>query len=130
MVVSLTANRGSYRPGAQPQFTVYLVSVGHHDCSVNVGPGYLTVVIKAGGSRRIWDSADCARPKSRFVQLSQGVPEVRHFSWNRKGSSPGCQLATASARPGTYTATAVARAAHLASRDTVFVLAGRRTAMP
>ncbi|MBO0776562.1 MAG: hypothetical protein J2P34_09620 [Actinobacteria bacterium] len=130
VVVSLTSDRGSYRRGVNPHFTVYLVSVGDHDCSVNVGPGHLSVVIKSGGNHRIWDSADCARAKSHFVQLSRGVPQVRHFSWNRKGSSPGCQLATASAHSGTYTATAVVPAAHLASRDRVFVLRGRGTAMP
>lgn len=131
VVLSLAASRGTYGPRAQPMFDVYVVSVGSGDCSVNVGSGYLALVIKAGGTSRVWDSADCAQPaRARFVQLSRGVPEVIHFTWDRRSSAPGCRGARTPVRAGTYTATAVVSAAHLASHDTVFVLAAPGMGMP
>ncbi len=131
VVLSLTTSRGSYGPGAQPEFDVYVVSLATRDCSVNLSPAALSVVIKAGGTRRFWDSADCARgPGVGFAQLTRGVPYVLHFLWGRRGSSPGCRQAGPAAQLGTYTATVVLPAAHLASQGTVFVLAGNGTGMP
>lgn len=130
LVLSLAASQGGYGPAAQPQFEVFVVSVGARDCSVNVGPAALSVVVKQGGTRRIWDSAGCARGGARFVQLSRGVPRVLHFRWDRRGSPPGCGQAGPPARLGTYTATAVAPAARLASQATVFVLTGPGVGMP
>jgi hypothetical protein len=130
-VLSVSASQGSYGPGSLPQFDVYVVSVSAGECSVNTGPGYLELVIRAGGTSPVWQSAGCApRPGSRFVQLSRGVPQVLRFTWDRKAPAPGCQPSRAAARPGTYTATAVAPAEHLSSQGTVFVLSAPGVGMP
>jgi len=131
VVLSLVSDQGSYGPRQHPQFDVYVVSVARQDCSFNVGPGHLSVVIKSGGVTPIWSSADCVRgPGSAFVPLSMGVPSVLHFSWNRKASSPGCRAARAAVRPGTYTATATATGDRLASPGMVFILNGPGLAQP
>lgn len=131
VVLSVAASHGSYGPGSEPQFQVYVVSLNARACSVDVGGRYLTLVIKAGGTRRVWGSADCAsHAGAQFVQLAQGVPQVLHFSWDRKDSAPGCHQAGTQARPGTYTATAVAPTLGLTSRGTIFVLSGPGVGMP
>lgn len=131
VVLSLVSNQGSYGPRAHPQFDVYVVSIARRDCSFNVGPGYLSVVIKSGGITRIWSSADCVKgPASDVVALSTGVPSVLHFSWNRKASSPGCGASGAAVRPGTYTATVTAPRDRLASQGMVFILNGPGVAQP
>ncbi len=131
VVLSLVPGQGSYGPREDPQFDVYVVSVARRDCSFNVGPRSLSVVIKSGGITRIWSSADCVRgPGSDFVPLSTGVPSVLHFSWDRKASSPGCRPARAAVRPGTYTATVTAPGDRLASPGMVFILSGPGIAVP
>jgi hypothetical protein len=131
VVLSLVPGKGSYGLREHPQFDVYVVSVGRPECSFNVGPRYLSVVIKSGGITRIWSSADCVKgPGSDFVQLSTGVPSVLHFSWDRNASSPGCRLAGAAVRPGTYTATVTAPGDRLASPGMIFILNGPGIAVP
>lgn len=131
VVLSLVPDQGSYGLGEHPQFDVYVVSVDRRDCSFNVGPRYLSVVIKSGGITRIWGSADCLQGAgSDVVQLSTGVPSVLHFSWNRKASLPGCRPARAAVRPGTYTATVTASRGRVASQGMVFVLNGPGVAVP
>jgi hypothetical protein len=131
VVLSLVPNQGNYGPQAHPQFDVYVVSIARRDCSFNVGPRYLSVVIKSGGITRIWSSANCVTGSgSDFVALSTGVPSVLHFSWNRKASSPGCQASRAAVRPGTYTATVTAPRDRLASQGMVFILNGPGVAEP
>lgn len=131
VVLSLATSQGSYGSVVRPEFDVYVVNVGSQKCSVNVGPAYLYVVVKAGGTRRMWASSDCARASGPdFVQLGRGIPSVLHFSWDRKGSAPGCRLAGTAAQPGTYTAIAVATGPHLASQNTIFVLTGSGVGMP
>jgi hypothetical protein len=131
VVLSLVPDQGSYGPREHPQFDVYVVSLDRRDCSFNVGPRYLSLVIKSGGITRIWSSADCPQgPGSDVVQLSTGVPSVLHFSWNRKASRPGCRPSTAAVRPGTYTATVTASRGRLASQGMVFVLNGPGIAVP
>jgi hypothetical protein len=131
VVLSLVSDQGSYGPREHPQFDVYVVSVARRDCSFNVGSRYLSVVIKSGGTTRIWSSADCVTgPGSDFVPLSMGVPSVLHFSWNRKASSPGCRTAGTAVQPGTYTATVTAPRDHLASPGMVFILNGPGLAEP
>jgi hypothetical protein len=131
VVLSLVTNQGSYGPREHPQFDVYVVSIARRDCSFNVGPRYLSVVVKSGGITRIWSSANCVTGSgSDFVALSTGVPSVLHFSWNRKASSPGCQASRAAVRPGTYTATVTAPRDRLASQGMVFILNGAGVAQP
>jgi hypothetical protein len=131
VVLSLVPGEGSYGPHEHPQFNVYIVSIGKRDCSFNVGPRYLSVVIKSGGISRIWSSADCMKDTgSDFVSLSTGVPSVLHFSWDRKASSPGCRTVPVAVRPGTYTATVTAPGDHLASQGMVFILNGPGVAVP
>ena len=131
VVLSLVPGEGSYGPHVHPQFNVYIVSIGKRDCSFNVGPRYLSVVIKSGGITRIWGSADCMKDTgSDFVPLSTGVPSVLHFSWDRKASSPGCRTIPVAVRPGTYTATVTAPGDHLASQGMVFILNGPGVAVP
>jgi hypothetical protein len=131
VVLSLVSNQGNYGPREHPQFDVYVVSIARRDCSFNVGPRYLSVVIKSGGITRIWSSANCVTGSgSDFVALSTGVPTVLHFSWNRKASSPGCQASRAAVRAGTYTATVTAPRDRLASQGMVFILNGPGVAEP
>jgi hypothetical protein len=131
VVLSLVPDQGSYGSQEHPRFDVYVVSVGRRDCSFNVGPRSLSVVIKSGGITRIWSSADCVQgPGSDVVELTTGVPSVLHFSWDRKASSPGCQPSHAAVRPGTYTATVTASRGRLASQGMVFVLNGPGVAEP
>jgi hypothetical protein len=131
VVLSLVPGEGSYGPHVHPQFNVYVVSIGKRDCSFNVGPRYLSVVIKSGGITRIWSSADCMKDMgSDFVPLSTGVPSVLHFSWDRKASSPGCRTVPVVVRPGTYTATVTAPGDHLASQGMIFILNGPGVAVP
>jgi hypothetical protein len=131
VVLSLVPDQGSYGPREHPQFDVYVVSIARRDCSFNVGPRYLSVVIKSGGITRIWSSANCVTgPGSDFVALSTGVPSVLHFSWNRKASSPACRASRAAVRPGTYTATVTAPRDRLASQGIVFILNGPGVAEP
>ena len=131
LVLSLATSQGSYGQAARPRFDVFVVSVGARDCSVNIAPAALSVVVRRGGTGLVWDSADCARGSgAHFVQLSRGVPRVLHFQWGRRPSSPGCRLGGTPAPLGTYTATAVAPAARLASQGMVFVLAGAGVGMP
>ncbi len=107
------------------------MSVAARDCSADIGPAALSVVVKRGSTARVRNSADCARgPGSRFVQLSRGVPRVLRFQWDRRASAPGRRQGGAPAGLGTYTATAVAPAARLASQGTVFVLTGPGVGMP
>jgi hypothetical protein len=131
VVLSLVPEQESYGPREHPQFDVYVVSIAKRDCSFNVGPRYLSVVIKSGGITRIWSSANCVTGSgSDFVALSTGVPSVLHFSWNRKASSPGCQASHTAVRPGTYTATVAAPRDRLASQGIVFILNGPGVAQP
>jgi hypothetical protein len=131
VVLSLVPDQGSYGPREHPQFDVYVVSIARRDCSFNIGPRYLSVVIKSGGITRIWSSANCVTGSgSDFVALSTGVPSVLHLSWNRKASSPGCQASRAVVRPGTYTATVTAPRDRLASQGMVFILNGPGVAEP
>ncbi len=131
VVLSLVPEQESYAPREHPQFDVYVVSIARRDCSFNVGPRYLSVVIKSGGITRIWSSANCVTGSgSDFVSLSTGVPSVLHFSWNRKASSPGCRASRAAVRPGTYTATVTAPRDRLASQGMVFILNGPGVAEP
>jgi hypothetical protein len=131
VVLSLVPDQESYGPRKHPQFDVYVVSIARRDCSFNVGPRYLSVVIKSGGITRIWSSADCLTGSgSDFVSLSTGVPSVLHFSWNRKASSPGCLPSRAAVRPGMYTATVTVPRDRLASQGMVFILNGPGVAQP
>ena len=61
LVVSLFAARYSYPAYAQPQFQVDAVSTAPGTCTFALGAGHVQLLIKAGGIRRVWDSADCAR---------------------------------------------------------------------
>lgn len=133
VVVSLIPGQGSYGSHALPEFDVDVVSSAPGACAVNVGARYLWLVVRSGGIARVWSSAGCAtHAGSRVVRLADGVPLILHVTWDRKTSSPGCQQARAVARPGTYTATAIAVVSGVRrSSDTkIFVLSGAGIAVP
>src|SRR5262245_18793620 len=44
--------------GRRPTFNVSVVSTQRADCSFNIGPGHLALVIRKGRTR-VWSSADC-----------------------------------------------------------------------
>ncbi|MGP7998270.1 MAG: hypothetical protein ACLPKI_13225 [Streptosporangiaceae bacterium] len=129
VVLSLFTPKYRYQAGQAPRFQVDVVSTAAHPCSFDLGDKHVHLVIKAGGERRVWDSADCVQSSGqRVAQLSRGVPQVLRISWDRKISAPGCQAPGKPASPGTYTATA--RSGLLASQSLIFVLAGPGIAVP
>lgn len=106
VAVILSANGDSYAPGARPKFTMSVVSTSHRRCAFNLGPRYLTLVIRSG-SVRVWGSADCLHGSgTQVAMLKRGVPVQRKLTWNRTLSSPGCKMPHTTAQPGAYTATA------------------------
>lgn len=106
IVLSVSAAQASFGPGEQPGFSLNVVSTQPADCSFNVGPGHLALVIREGPTR-IWSSADCVSGSPNLVAaLRRGIPTVVSIGWDRHTSSPGCSPA----RPvpaGDYTAYAV-----------------------
>lgn len=120
VVVSLLVSRDIYRTPAEPRFTIYVVNAGRRTCTLDVGPRSLRLVVKSGPVHE-WSPADCARGSvSDVIRLARGVPLVKHVSWNRMRSDPGCPLPREAASPGTYTATVTDGAAR--SRTVVFLL--------
>jgi hypothetical protein len=129
VVLSLFTPKYRYLAQQTPRFQVDVVSTAPRPCSFDLGDRNVQLVIKAGGERRVWDSADCVQgPGRRVTKLTRGVPEVLRFSWDRKTSTPGCKLAGKPVQPGTYTATA--RSGALSSQSLIFVLAGPGVAVP
>jgi hypothetical protein len=123
VVISLHESRQSYPQPADPQFTIYVVNAGGRTCSFDVGPRSLRLVVRSGPVHQ-WSPADCAHgATSDMARLPRGVPLVKHVSWNRERSDPGCPAPEASALPGTYTATATDGAQH--SQTQVFLLRQR-----
>jgi len=106
VVISLFASQVSYSAQAWPQFNVDVVSTADRPCTFNVGATRLALVINEGNVR-VWSSADCAEGrKSLVTDLVKGVPTVLPISWDRRISSPGCELASSTVPAGIYTATA------------------------
>jgi len=119
-VISLFTSRGVYQRLGAPRFTADVVNTGHTTCTFDAGDRSLRLVIKSGHVR-VWSPADCARGAATHVlHLQRGVPLVKHISWDRRRSAPGCQRARLAAAPGTYTATLTAGTAR--SKTVVFVL--------
>jgi hypothetical protein len=128
VVISLTAADYSYGARVLPQFEVAIVSTAAQTCTFDVGAKSVRLVIHSGPAR-VWGSADCvAGTGAQITRLARGVPTVLHISWDRKTSVPGCRLARAVARPGTYTVTAYS--GKLSSNTLVFVLRGAGIAEP
>jgi hypothetical protein len=113
VVLTLTASSNSYGAAGRPEFGVDVVSTAPHTCKFNVGTRHVTLLIKSGGVR-VWNSADCAGKSgaSSVAKLKRGVPLQLQMTWNRRLSSPGCQMPQAEARPGAYTVTAFAGDLH------------------
>ena len=106
-MLSLSASQVHFGSGQQPAFSLSVVSTQPANCSFNVGPGHLAVVIKEG-TARIWSSADCVNGTGSLVTaLSRGVPTVVTVDWSRRTSSPGCSGPARAVPSGTYTAYAV-----------------------
>lgn len=104
VVITLRESQQVYPQPADPQFTVYVVNAGRHACTLNAVPRLLRLVIESGPAH-VWSTADCAHAsKPHIIRLAHGVPWVKHFSWNRTRSSPGCPALHETAQPGTYTA--------------------------
>lgn len=129
VVLSLFTTKYRYLAHQAPRFQLDVVSTAARPCTFDVGAKHVQLVIKAGGERRVWDSADCVRSGGQRMQrLTRGVPAVLRISWDRKTSAPGCRLPAQAAQAGTYTATA--RSGPLRSQSLIFVLAGRGIAVP
>jgi hypothetical protein len=129
VVVSLFTPKYRYLAHQAPRFELDVVSTAARPCSFDVGARNVQLVIRAGGERRVWDSADCIRSAGhRMERLTRGVPAVLRVSWDRKTSANGCRLPGQAAQPGTYTATA--RSGPLHSQSLIFVLAGPGVAVP
>ena len=120
VVPSLFVSQQVYQRSIEPQFSVYLVNIGHATCTFDVGARSLRLLIRSG-QVRVWGSADCAhRAPPDVVRLRRGVPFVTYLWWNRRRSTEGCGPAGPKAAPGTYTASVSSGAVH--SHAEVFVL--------
>ncbi len=103
IVLSLSAAQVDFGRGQEPGFSLSVVSTQPADCSFNVGPGHLALVIKEGPAR-VWSSADCVSGTGNLVAaLRRGVPTVVSIGWNRRTSSPGCAGPVREVPAGTYT---------------------------
>jgi hypothetical protein len=90
--------------GARPTFDVSVVSTQRADCSFNIGPGHLGLVIKRG-QVRVWSSTDCVAATGGLAAvLQRGVPTVVTIGWSKKTSSPRCNGHARLVSPGTYQA--------------------------
>ena len=129
VVLSLFTAKYHY-PGHQvPRFQLDVVSTAARPCSFDVGAKNVQLVIKAGGERRVWDSAACLGSRGhRMEQLTRGVPAVLRISWDRKTAGATCRPPGPAAQPGTYTA--IARSGALHSQSLIFVLGGRDVTVP
>lgn len=104
IVLSLAASQLQFGSGKSPNFKISVVSTQPDDCSFNVGPGHLALVIKEGPAR-IWSSADCVNgPGDAVTALKRGVPTMVTIGWNRETSSPGCAGPVQPVPAGSYTA--------------------------
>ncbi len=120
VVPSLFVSQQVYQRSVEPQFSVYLVNIGHATCTLDVGARSLRLVIRSG-QVRVWGSADCARRAAPdVVRLRRGVPFVTYLWWSRRQSTEGCGRAGPKAAPGTYTAAVSSGAVH--SHTEVFAL--------
>jgi len=128
VVLSLFTTKYHYPAHQLPRFQLDVVSTAPRPCSFDLGAKHVQLVIKAGGERQVWDSADCAAAGHRMTRLARGVPDVLQVSWDRKTAAASCRLAGKAARPGTYTATA--RSGPLHSQTLIFVLGGPNVAVP
>jgi hypothetical protein len=128
VVLSLFTTKYRYPAHQAPRFQLDVVSTSPRPCSFDLGAKHVQLVIKAGGERPVWDSADCAAAAHRVTRLSRGVPDVLRVSWDRKTAAASCRLAGKAARPGTYTATARSGPVH--SQSLIFVLGGPGVAVP
>jgi hypothetical protein len=108
--------------GERLTFNVSVVSTQRADCSFNIGPGHLALVIRQG-KVRIWSSADCVAGTGGgglVTTLRRGVPTVVTIGWNKKTSAPDCGGHGRSVPAGTYEAHAVD--ASLTSASATFYL--------
>jgi hypothetical protein len=104
IVLSLSGSQASFGPRQAPAFSLTIVSTQPAECSFNVGPRYLALVIKEGPVR-VWSSADCVRRSGSLVSaLKRGVPTVLPVTWDRRTSSPGCSGTVTRVPAGVYTA--------------------------
>ena len=129
VVLSLFTTNYHYLGHQVPRFQLDVVSTAARPCSFDVGAKNVQLVIKAGGERRVWDSAACLGSRGhRMEQLTRGVPVVLRVSWDRKAAGASCQQPGPAAQPGTYTA--IARSGPLHSQSLIFVLGGRHVTVP
>jgi hypothetical protein len=128
VVLSLFTTTYRYPAHQTPRFQLDVVSTAPRPCSFDLGAKHVQLVIKAGGERQVWDSADCAAAGHRVTRLTRGVPDVLRVTWDRKTAAASCRLGGKAARPGTYTATARSGPVH--SQSLIFVLGGPGVAVP
>ena len=129
VVLSLFTTNYHYLGHQVPRFQLDVVSTAARPCSFDVGAKNVQLVIKAGGERRVWDSAACLGSRGhRMEQLTRGVPVVLRVSWDRKTAGASCRQPGPAAQPGTYTA--IARSGRLHSQSLIFVLGGRNVTVP
>jgi hypothetical protein len=104
VVITLLGSQQSYQQPAEPRFTIYVVNTGARTCTFDAGPRSLRLVVESGPVHE-WSPADCThRSNPDIVRLAHGVPFMKHISWNRIRSGPGCSSPRPAALPGTYTA--------------------------
>lgn len=107
VVLSLFSSQDSYGRGQPPEFDVDVVSTAAGTCAFDVGPGHLSLVVRASG-KRVWGSARCdAGGGTLATDLARGVPAIAEVSWDLETSAHGCRAsASRRASPGSYTASA------------------------
>lgn len=126
LILGLRQPRATYPRHVWPRFAAYVVSTAARPCTFDIGAGSVGVSVRAAG-RPLWRSSACTTGTKPTV-LTQGVPAVLHFRWDRRVQRPGCHGQGRLVRPGTFVATAVSGT--LASKPLIFVLAAPGVAVP
>ena len=129
VVLSLFTAKYHYPAHQIPRFQLDVVSTAARPCSFDVGAKNVQLVIKAGGERRVFDSAACLGSRGhRMERLTRGVPAVLRVSWDRKTAGASCRAPGPAAGAGSYTA--IARSGPLHSQELIFVLGGPDVPVP
>ncbi|MFL6139883.1 MAG: DUF4232 domain-containing protein [Frankiaceae bacterium] len=118
--LAVSTDHTAYPAGAEPRFVLAVTGAGTGPCTLDVGPGSRSFLVRSGADR-IWSSADCAAAAHRVVTLRPHQRVAYSIAWSRHRSAPGCpSTATVAALPGTYRV--IAKVGRFSSGQSVFTL--------
>jgi len=101
LTVTVTADAASYARGVDPRFTAVVRNTGAA-CRFPTALSTRSWRIMSG-SDKVWSTTDCPRStEGKRVRLAAREQITYVLSWDRFRSTPGCPVAGAPARAGTY----------------------------